>query len=31
MADLLRNVVSWFTSVEKNLYEFFEFIPYRVL
>jgi hypothetical protein len=28
MADLLRNVINWFTDVEKNLYEFLEFVPY---
>ncbi|MDD5326291.1 MAG: hypothetical protein PHY02_00570 [Phycisphaerae bacterium] len=28
MADLLRNVVNWFTDAEKNLYDFLEFVPY---
>ncbi|HIJ67555.1 MAG TPA: hypothetical protein HPP87_11785 [Planctomycetes bacterium] len=28
MADLLRNIVSWFANAEKDLYEFLEFIPY---
>ena len=28
MADLLRNVVNWFTDAEKNLYEFLGFVPY---
>lgn len=28
MADLLRNVVSFFTDAEKNLYEFLGFVPY---
>jgi hypothetical protein len=28
MADLLRNVVNWFTDAERNLYEFLGFVPY---
>jgi len=28
MANLLRNVVNWFTEAEKNLYEFLGFVPY---
>jgi hypothetical protein len=28
MANLLRNVVNWFTDAERNLYEFLGFVPY---